>query len=179
MKRQKKYFFAMFVLMATFVYTVQPAIAGDTTTVTITGTVRANTCTVGDEAQAELEPVSVRDFKNVAGTPVGSANIPVVFTDCSAETTGVKVKVSGTAVGTDGAFKNEDEGKEGGAKNVGVYLYETDGSTLIKAGNNVDAEAQSFTTDTTLNYKASYVSTASDVGAGSVLTIITMSFTYS
>ncbi|PAO19171.1 fimbrial protein [Enterobacter roggenkampii] len=178
MKVNKHFLLATAVLMTAFTGVSRPALAGDRTTVTITGTVRANTCTVGDTASGELAPVSVRDFKGVAGTPVGSANIPVVFTGCGNATKGVTVKVSGTAVGSDGAFKNDDEGKEGGAKNVGVYFYDTDG-TLIKAGTDVDAKAQSFTTDTTLNYKASYVSTASDVGAGSVVATITMSFTYS
>lgn len=178
MKVNKQFFFATAALMTAFTGVGRPALAGDSAMVTITGMVRANTCTVGDTASGELAPVSVRDFKGVAGTPVGSANVPVVFSGCGKQANGVKVKVTGTPVGSDGAFKNDNDGKEGGATNVGVYFYDTDGTTLIKAGTDVDAKEQSFTTDTTLNYKASYVSTASDVGAGSVVTTITMSFTY-
>lgn len=178
MKTKKQRLLAVAVLMIGFAGVSHPAVAADSTTVTITGTVRANTCTVGDTAKGELAPISVRDFNQLAGTVVGSATIPVVFSDCGGGTTGVRVTVSGTAVGSDGAFKNANEGQDGGAKNVGVYFYDTDGTTLIKAGTDVAAKDQAFTADTTLNYKASYVSTASDVGAGSVLTTITMNFTY-
>ena len=179
MKTKKQGLVATAVLMTAFAGVNHPAVAEDSTMVTITGTVRANTCTVGDTAKGELAPVSVRDFNQVAGTVVGSAAIPVVFSDCGGGTTGVRVTVSGTAAGSDGAFSNANDGQDGGAKNVGVYFYDTDGTTLIKAGTNVSASDQAFTTDTTLNYKASYVSLTGDVGAGSVLTTITMSFTYS
>lgn len=179
MKTKKQNLLAMVVLMATVMGGSHQALAaGDNTTVTITGTVRANTCTVGDTAKGELATVSVRDFKQTAGTVVGSVDVPVVFSDCGGGTTGVKVTVSGTAAGNDGAFKNANEGQEGGAENVGVYFYDTDGTTLIKAGTDVAAKEQAFTTDTTLNYKASYVSITDGVEAGSVLTMITMNFTY-
>ncbi|HBM3061578.1 TPA: type 1 fimbrial protein [Klebsiella oxytoca] len=178
MKVNKQIFFATAVLMIAFTGVIEPALAGDNTTVTITGTVRANTCTVGDTASGELAPVSVRDFEKTAGKVVGSATVPVVFSDCGGGTTGVKVSVSGTAAGSNGAFKNANDGVEGGAKNVGVYFYDTDGSSLIKAGTSVAAKEQNFTTDTTLYYKASYVAITDDVGAGSVLTTITMNFTY-
>lgn len=82
----------------------------------------------------------------------------------------------GTAVGNDGAFKNANEGQEGG-ENIGVYFYDTDGTTLIKAGTDIAAKEQAFTTDTTLNYKASYVSITDGVESGLVLTTITMNFT--
>ncbi len=178
MKTKKQNLLAVVVLVTAIVGGSHPAVAGDSTTVTITGTVRANTCTVGDTAKGELDLVSVRDFKQTAGTVVGSANVPVVFSDCGGQTKGVKVTVTGTAVGNGGAFKNANDGQAGGAKNVGVYFYDTDGTTLIKAGTDVAAKEQAFDTDTTLNYKASYVSITDGVEAGSVLTTITMNFTY-
>lgn len=177
MKSKKQGLLAAAVLMTAFVGG-HSAVAGDTTMIKITGTVRANTCTVADTAKGELAPVSVRDFEKTAGKAVGTADVPVVFTGCGDGVKGVTVKVSGTAAGSDGAFKNENEGKEGGAEGIGVYLYDTDKDTLIKAGTDVEAKPQQFGADITLHYKASYVSTADDVVAGSVLTTITMSFTY-
>lgn len=153
-----------------------PVLAADTTKVTIRGTVKANTCTVNPQVDGALDPVSVRDFVGKVGQPLGLVEIPVSFTGCGGGTTGVKVKVSGTPVGNDGAFKNEDEGVEGGAKNIGVYFYDTNG-TPIRAGTS-DATEQKFSKDTKLTYKASYVSLSDDIGAGSLRTVITLNFTY-
>ncbi|EFM19343.1 MULTISPECIES: fimbrial protein [unclassified Pantoea] len=178
MKMKKQNLLTVMVLMAAVTAGNNLAVAADTTTVTISGTVRANTCTVGNKANGDLAPISVSDFRQASGTVVGSAVIPVVFTGCGNGTTGVRVTVSGKAAGSGGAFKNDHDGQTGGAKNVGIYLYDTDGTTLIKAGTDVAAKQQSFTTNTTLNYKASYVSLTDKVEAGSVLTTITMNFTY-
>lgn len=162
-------------LLAVFMVSC-PLMAADSTTVTIRGTVKANTCTVSPKVERLLPPVSVRDFRGTAGTTLGTVEIPVTFKDCGGGTNGVKVKVSGTAAGNEGAFKNDDEGTQGGATHVGVYFYDTN-DKLIRAGSS-DAAEQKFTTDTTLNYKASYVSLAPDVGAGTLKAVITLNFTY-
>lgn len=182
MKENKHFLLAMAVLMTAVMGGEHTAVAAtDTTTVTITGTVRANTCTVGKTATGELGEVSVHDFNKAAGTIVGSADVPVKFADCGGDVKGVTVKVTGVAAGDGGAFRNDNEANsvEGTAKNVGVYFYDADDAhTQIKAGTDVDAKKQEFTTDTTLHYKASFVSITDSVEAGSLLATITMSFTY-
>lgn len=163
------------VLLAGFMVSC-PVIADDQTTVIIRGTVKANTCTINRETPADLPPVSVRDFEGKSGKTLGLIDIPIKFTACGGGTTGVRVKVSGAATGSDGAFKNDDDGKQGGATNVGVYFYDTN-NTPIRAGSS-NALEQKFKTDTTLTYKAQYVSLSPNVGAGTLRTVITMNFTY-
>lgn len=181
MRTNKQVLFATAVLMTAVMGGEHTAVAAsDNTTVKITGTVRANTCTVKNEAGGSLGEVSVRDFKE-AGTVVGLADVPVEFTDCGGQTSGVTVKVTGVAAGSGGAFRNDNEANsvEGTAKNVGVYFYDADeGHTQIKAGTDITAKEQKFDHDTILHYKASFVSITDSVGAGSLLTTITMSFTY-
>lgn len=157
--------------------------AEDHTTVTITGMVNDNTCTLTGAQNGlsfTLSPVSVRDFGAGAGNPVGEIDIPVEFTDCGSGTKGVTVKVTGASAGSTAAFKNTlDANGSGGATGVGVNFYDTDG-TQIEAGTDVAAAEQTFGSEgTTLHYKASYTKVADEVKAGSLSTVITLSFTYS
>lgn len=182
MKGKKAGLLATAVLMTVFAGGSHPAMAaGDSTTVQITGTVQDNTCTLtgaGETLTFKLNPVSVRDFGGSANITVGAVDIPITFSDCGSGTTGVTVKVSGTVAGNNGAFKNTLDGQPGGATNVGVYFYDTDGTTLIAAGEDVGANKQQFTSGTTLHYKASYVSLDQDVKAGQLNTAIKLIFTY-
>lgn len=157
--------------------------ASDQTTVTITGTVLDNTCTLTGSEEGlsfALSPVSVRDFGDAVGSPVEEVVIPVEFKDCGGGTKGVTVKVSGESAGSTSAFKNTLDGdtSSDGASGVGINFYDTDG-TLIPSGSDASAKEQTFGSEgITLNYKASYTKVADEVKAGQLNTVITLYFTY-
>lgn len=178
MKTKKKGLVAIAVLMTAFAGVSYQTIAAESTTVVVSATVVSNTCAVGDTARGELAPVSVSAFGRTAGRVVGFTTIPVVFSDCGGGTKGVTVTVSGMAAGTGGAFRNENDGRSGGARNVGIYFYESNGTAIIRAGTNVPAYTYTFFSNNTLNYRARYVSLTDNVEPGSVLTTINMNFTY-
>jgi major type 1 subunit fimbrin (pilin) len=180
-KNNKISLLAIVVLMNMMTNTAHALAASDQTTVTITGKVLDNTCTLtgaGENITFPLPFVSVRDF-NTENKKIGSVEIPIVFTDCGSGIQGVTVKVSGEPGGSAGAFKNTLDGdtSHDGATGVGVNFYDTDG-TLIKAGSDVEATKQSFSQDTTLYYEASYAKVADDIKAGLINAVITLSFTY-
>lgn len=155
--------------------------AFDSATVNIKGYVKDKTCTLtgaGNVTEFTLPPVSVRDFKD--NGDIGNVDIPIEFKDCGIDTQGVTVKVSGELGGSAGAFKNTLDGddSQGGATGVGINFYDTDGTTLIQAGSDVEAKDQAFTKETTLHYRASYTKVADEVKAGKVNTVITLTFTY-
>lgn len=152
--------------------------ASDSAIVTISGTVKNDTCTLQDDKpSATLPPVSVRDFKARMGVEVSSVIIPVTFKDCGPGATGLNVKVQGTSdSGSDGyAFANTATGTTA-ADGVGVYFYNPDESKF-KPDGSVTA-VWKWSKGMTINYSARYVSTKATVTAGLVNTVVTIIFTY-
>lgn len=153
--------------------------ASDSAIITITGKVLANTCTI-DEASAKqsitLSDIADRDIKGVGKTG-GEKNISIVLKDCGAAASNVVVTASGTPDDDDTtAFANT---ATDGAEGVGLYFYQTDGSTKFKPdGSAEETSALTPSADNTLTYKAAYVGTKDTVKAGDFSTVVNMKFDY-
>ncbi|MFP2423372.1 fimbrial protein [Pseudescherichia vulneris] len=153
--------------------------ASDSATITISGRVLANTCTI-DSATAtqkiDLPNISDRDIKGVGKTG-GEKEISIVLKDCGAAASSVVVTASGTAV-TDysTAFANT---ASDGAKGVGLFFYQTDGVKKFKPDGSVqETSPLRSSEDNTLTYKAAYVGTEDTVTAGYFSTVVNMKFEY-
>ncbi|MBS1204907.1 MAG: Fimbrial protein [Proteobacteria bacterium] len=148
----------------------------DTTTITITGTVIDNTCTLNtNNAIFTLPDVSIREFDGKANVERGSVAVPITFTNCGADLKAITVKISGTP---DDAIPGTIFKNTGSAVGVGVRLYDTDDWPFKPDGssNAVSIKPNNGAASTT--YTAKYVSTSANIKAGSVSTVITAVFTY-
>lgn len=153
--------------------------ASDSATITITGRVLANTCTIDSTSASQnivLSDIADRDIKG-AGKTGGEKNIRIVLKDCGAAASNVVVTTSGTADTDDTtAFANT---AADGAKGVGLYFYQTDGAKKFKPDGSVEeTSALRPSEDNPLTYKASYVGTKDTVRAGDFSTVVNMMFKY-
>lgn len=177
MKNRKQGLRAVAVLMTALVGGSHPAVAGDSTTITITGTVTPDTCTIKDPTPVTLPAVSVRDFKGAAGTEAGSVAVPLEFTDCGSSTV-ITTKISGkgdTDVSSGVVFANT---QASGAKGVGVVLYDTDGYKFKTDGSSNAVPINVTGGSASATYTAKYISTKSEVTSGPVEVLITATFSY-
>lgn len=153
--------------------------ASDSATITITGRVLANTCTIDSASATQsivLSDIADRDIKGIGKTG-GEKNISIVLKDCGAAASNVVVTASGATDGDDSsAFSNS---ATDGAEGVGLYFYQTDGATKFKPDGSVqETSALTPSADNTLTYKASYVGTKGTVTAGDFSTVVNMKFEY-
>ncbi|SFT38252.1 major type 1 subunit fimbrin (pilin) [Kosakonia arachidis] len=156
--------------------------ASDTATITITGTVLSNTCTIDSSSAVQnitLGAISDRDIKG-KGTTGGKKDVVIKLTNCGAGTSGVVVRASGTPDADDAlAFANARVQESGGATGVGVYFFQTDGTTkFVPAGTITQTSSLIPSVDNTLTYKASFVGTKDAVTAGDFSTVVNMTFDY-
>lgn len=156
--------------------------ASDTATITITGRVLANTCTIdsGSATQTiQLDDISDRDIRG-KGTTGGKKDVVIKLTNCGAGASGVVVSASGSEDTDDAsAFANVKAQADGGATGVGVYFFQTDGTTkFVPAGTAKQTSELTPSVDNTLTYKASYVGTKDAVTAGDFSTVVNMTFEY-
>ncbi|MFP1726074.1 fimbrial protein [Lonsdalea quercina] len=155
--------------------------ADDTATITITGTVKANTCAIDDNSKNQTVPlpdISDRDIQK--SKMAGERSFNIILTGCGAAASAVKVTASGTADENDGmAFANNVSSSEGGATGVGVYVYETDNATQFKPdGSTTETSTLTPSQDNTLTYKVAYVGTQNTATAGKFSSIMNMKFEY-
>lgn len=153
--------------------------ASNTAAITITGRVLANSCTV-DTASA-VQNVSLPDIGDrsltAKGQTGGEKTIIVNLRNCGVSTGSVIVTASGGTDANDpAAFANT---AAGGATGVGLYFYQTDGKTLFSPDGSVN-ETSSLepSVDNVLRFKAAYVSTLANVGAGGFSTVVNLRFDY-
>ncbi|KOY60670.1 hypothetical protein AM629_18035 [Photorhabdus heterorhabditis] len=155
--------------------------ASDTATITVTGKVLTNTCTI-DSSSAEqnitLDDISDRDISK--GTAGGTKEVVIVLKNCEAGASSVVVSASGATDADDAsAFANVKAQAEGGATGVGVYFYQTNGTTkFVPSGTVTQTSKLTPSQDNTLTYKASYVGTKDTVTAGAFSTVVNMTFDY-
>ncbi|MFP7609909.1 fimbrial protein [Serratia quinivorans] len=156
--------------------------ASDTATITITGRVLANTCTIDSGSAKQnvtLSDIADRDIKG-AGKTGGEKQISIVLKECGPVANYVTVTASGNPDGADTtAFANSIAQEDAGATGVALYFYQTDGSTKFKPDGSV-TEKSTLTPsqDNTLAYKVAYVGTKDVVTAGSFSTVVNMKFEY-
>lgn len=92
----------------------------------------------------------------------------------------MQVSASGTPDAEDtSAFANAKTQADGGATGVGVYFYQTDGTTkFVPAGTAKQTIPLTPSVDNTLTYKAAFVGTKDTVAAGGFNTVVDMAFNY-
>jgi major type 1 subunit fimbrin (pilin) len=156
--------------------------ASDTAVVTVTGRVLANTCTIDSGSATQtvtLPDISDRDIRG-KGTTGGAKDVVIVLRNCGASASGVVVRATGNPDADDStAFTNAVAQAGGGATGVGVYFFQTDGTTKFLPGGSVtQTSALTPSVDNTLTYKASYVGTKDVVTAGTFSTVVNMTFDY-
>jgi type 1 fimbria pilin len=153
--------------------------AGDTATITINGTVKANTCTLDNQTSAfNLPAVYTQDFGEKKGTVVSSVAVPISFSNCGTNLEYISVKISGNPDTADAtAFKNTSSNNP--ASGVGIYLYDMD-NTIFKPDGTKGAKipAGNGMSNITASYTAKYISTDNVVTSGDFSTTITAVFTY-
>ncbi|KAB8312454.1 type 1 fimbrial protein [Erwinia endophytica] len=151
----------------------------DTASITITGTVIANTCTIDNDSATQaisLTPIADRDIKGV-GTTGGAKKVNIVLKDCGEGASAVKVTASGEADGSE--FKNTYAGTEQAATGGGLRFLETDSKTAFTPdGKTTETSTLTPSSDNTLIYTAEYVGTADKVTAGEFETVVNMTFEY-
>ncbi|MEN4978204.1 fimbrial protein [Erwinia billingiae] len=154
--------------------------ATDQATITVSGTVKSNTCTIEKTTfSPTLPPVSDRDIKGVGKISSVSSKIPVILKNCGAGVSTVKVTASGDqGPGKGDYFANSVAVANGGANGVGIIFYKTDGAPFNSTGSITENSKLTASADTTLNYEAKYIGTSDTVSAGTVKTAITMKFEY-
>lgn len=161
----------------------RPAMAAsDTAHITLTGTVRDNTCTLDNSAPSfTLPEVSVRDFGSQANTKVSSFTVPIKLTGCGAGATTVTLTTTGTADTDGGAsvFANTSTVKPA-ATGVGLLMFRSGGSSSIfdTAGRMQDTVTLTPGTDNLMEFSVRYVSTKNTVTPGSFKTVISMRINY-
>lgn len=154
--------------------------AFDTSAITINGRIVANTCVIDDASAKQtvgLADIADRDIKGKTG---GEKQINIVLKNCGSGIDKVLVTASGSGDSDDPtAFTNAIAKEDGGATGVGLYFYQTDGSTKFKPdGNDTESNKLQPSQDNTLTYKASYVGTKDVVTAGNFSTVVNMRFEY-
>lgn len=153
--------------------------ASDTATITITGTVKASTCTIDSDSankKVTLPDIADRDIQG-KGKTGGTKDIDIVLKDCGASVTTVLVTASGNADDENtGAFKNS---LTDGADGVALYFYKTDKTGLFNPqGTETETSTLTPSQDNTLTYQAAYVGTKDKVTAGAFSTVVNMKFNY-
>ncbi|CAI2793936.1 Fimbrial subunit ElfA precursor [Serratia grimesii] len=178
----KKTWFAPLLLLACGM-PVASAWASEPTSVdiTLTGKIISNTCTIDKDASdlaPALDTISDRDMKG-KGAVKGLKDIKIALTDCGVDTKSVEVTASGTAQDATGdvnAFQNT-----GTATGVGLYFYETDGTTPFSPAGNVKQTVPlnpDASGNAAMTFKAGYVSVTDAPVAGDFKSLVTLSLTY-
>lgn len=155
--------------------------ASDTAIITITGRVLANTCTIDSNSATQtvtLDDIADRDIRG-KGKTGGTKDVVIKLNGCGDSASGVVVTASGNPDSEDpSAFANAVSEANEGATGVGVYFFQTDGTTKFLPSGTVTQTSPLEAVDNTLTYKASFVGTKDSVTAGAFSTVVNMTFDY-
>lgn len=153
------------IMLSLLLSTTLPAWAVDGT-INFTGAITDTACKV-DGASANqnvtLGTVASSGFSG-AGSVAAPTKFSIILTDCPASATTAQVSFDGNTSGTNPTLLSLGSGQT--ASNVGVAIYEEDGTTQIPVGVHSKAWNLSAKNANTLNYIAKYMATASTVGQG-------------
>lgn len=151
--------------------------ASDTATITITGTVKDNTCTLDkSDIPVTLPDVSIRDFAGEVDKEIESVSIPVSFSNCGSGSTNISVVVSGSDDSDSSSgkvFKNT-----GTATGIGVVLYDANDTKFNTNGTTIGQLIDVKDGSATATYVAKYISTKNIITAGTVSAVLTAKFIY-
>ena len=153
----------------------------DSSRLTITGLVQANTCTLSSGSKEQIITLSnITDREIKEKGIAGGQDVMIVLSDCGADATAVVVRPWGEADKNDSsAFKNTVMESEGGATGVGLYFYPKDGTSKFSPDGTVSQTSKlNSLADNILIYRAAYAGTGANVVAGKFSTIVNMNFEY-
>lgn len=134
--------------------------------ISFTGKITATACKVNTSGgnSVPMGSISTTAFAPGAGVTAAAKAFNIVLKECPSDSTTVNVRFDGTRDTSNSNILALTPGTDV-ASNVGIALYESDGSTLIPL--NADSAQKTLVSgDNTLPYVAKYMSTASTVGAG-------------
>lgn len=147
-------------------------------TINFTGTITDTACTV--DTSSANQTVNLGTVARTGFTAVGSTSAATKFTigltSCPSSVTAARVKFDGIANSTNSNLLSLNSDQT--ATNVGVGIYEQDGSTLIPLATQSASKTISSTATNTLTYVAKYYAVATPVGAGSANSTATFSIVY-
>lgn len=151
--------------------------AGDGT-INFIGTITDTACSV-DPASADqtvnLGTVARTGFSAV-GSTTAATKFTIKLTSCPASITSASVKFDGTADSTNSDLLALNSGQT--ATNVGVGIYEENGSTLIPLATQSNSKILSSTEANIFTYVAKYYAVGMPVGAGTANATATFSIAY-
>lgn len=151
----------------------------DSATITITGRVLANTCTIdnGSVRQTVILPdVSDRDFHDV-GVTAGETPVTIRLNDCGSDIQLVVVTASGDADSVNSQAFNNSYNGQNKANGVAINFYRTDGILFSPNGSNPE-ETKLIPGNNVLVYKASYISTTKKIAGGNITSVINLELEY-
>jgi len=152
----------------------------DSSRLTITGLVQANTCTLSSGSKEQIITLSNITDSEIKGKGIagGEKDVKIFLSDCGADATAVVVRPWGEADKNDSsAFKNTVMESEGGATGVGLYFYPKDGTSKFSPDGTVSQTSKlKSLADNILIYRAAYAGTGDNVVAGKFSTIVNMNF---
>ncbi|MBT0724141.1 fimbrial protein [Rosenbergiella sp. S61] len=147
-------------------------------TINFTGTITDTACTVDAASANQTVPLGTvaRTGFSAVGSTSAATKFTIGLTACPASVTAAKVKFDGRANSTNSNLLalNSDQT----ATNVGIGIYEQDGSTLIPLGTQSASKTLSSTAANALTYVAKYYAVATPVGSGSANSTANFSIVY-
>lgn len=178
----KRYFswIGRFICIALSVISLNAFSSTDRAEITVSGTVRANTCTLDNNSPTVILPtVSARDFGGNKGNVLAKRPVSILLKDCGEMARQVRVTTHGESDSNNiSAFSNQAT-RSGGAAGVGLYFYTTDGEhLLLPDGSAYEDIAIHASADNSLTFYAGYVSTKDVVTAGSFQSVVYVEFNY-
>lgn len=158
--------------------------ASDTATITITGKVLANTCSIDSSSATQtitLPTISDRDITGIGAIDSAKTAVPIILRNCGATATSVVVNTSGKAHGVtpelfDNIIASNTAGRAGG---FGIYFYHTNGSDLFfPNGSSRETIRLTPSVDNILTFYATYGVATASVTPGNISAVVNMTFDY-
>lgn len=137
-------------------------------TINFTGTIIDTACTVTPATANQtvaLGTVNKSAFGG-SGSSASPTKFSIVLTSCPVSVTTATVKFDGPTNAVNSSLLAITPAAGSEATNVGVGIYEQDATTLIPVASASASKTLSSTTNTTFNFIAKYVATATGVTAG-------------
>lgn len=172
---RKKLFVMALMASSAFVSAVHAADG----TINFTGAITDTACTVNPTSKSQivnLGSVSAGAF-TAAGTTAAPTRFGITLTNCPVAATTASLKFDGPANASNSSLLALTTGA-GVATGVGIGIYESNSSTLIPVGSASATKNVVSGTDTTFEFVAKYVATASTVVSGAANAVSNFTVSY-
>ena len=148
-------------------------------TINFTGKITDTACTINPTSKSQivnLGSVSAGAF-TAAGSTAAPTRFGITLTNCPAAATTASLKFDGPANSSNSSLLALTTGA-GVATGVGIGIYEGDSSTLIPVSSASATKNVVAGTDTTFEFVAKYVATASTVTSGAANAVSNFTVSY-